>query len=82
MPAAKGKGFASQLLKSLQIRPFCDHVPGDLSPEQQAALHAFLHEVLASYFRMRMVVPENTALTILDQRFADAFADPGRPPKG
>ena len=78
---AKGKGFASQLLKSLQVRPFCDHVPGDLTPEQQAAMHAFMHEVLAAYFRMRMTVPEQTALTMLDQRFAAAFDDAGRPPK-
>lgn len=64
---------AAQLLKSLQVRPFCDdNSDQGLSPEQEAALHAFMHEMMAAYYRMRMVVPEQKALTVLDRRFATA----------
>ena len=72
---ANTSGFASALLKSLQVRPFCDDTGGqELTPEEEAALHAFLHEVLASFFRMRMAVPEEKALVILNKRFEQAFS--------
>jgi len=64
---------ASQLLGSLQVRPFCDDPrTKELTPEQRAALHVFLHEIVAAYYRMRMTVPEDLALAILNKRFADA----------
>ena len=62
-----------EFLLSLQKRPLCD--PGhtrDMTPEQLAALHAFMHEFLAAYWRMRMVVPEDRALRLLDQRVIKA----------
>jgi hypothetical protein len=68
---------ASQLLNFLQVQPFCDNTGGDLTPEQEAALHAFLHEILAAYYRMRMTVPEKTALAMLDRKFAQAAAAAG-----
>ncbi len=64
---------ATQLLTSLQVRPFCDHGDvRDLPPEQQAALHAFMFELLSAYWRMRIVVPEDKALRVLNKRFAKA----------
>lgn len=73
--AKKPVGVASALLKSIQLRPFCDHPDiEDLTPEQQAAMHAFLHEVMAAYFRMTMVVPVGTATRVLNARFAKALA--------
>jgi hypothetical protein len=79
----KGKGplgfTATRLLHSLHVQPFCDHGDvGDLPPEQQAALHAFMFELLASYWRMRMVVPEKQALRVLNARFAKAAKDKGK----
>ena len=76
----KGPGItAARLLRSLHLRPFCDHGDvGDLPPEQQAALHAFMFEMLASYWRMRMVVPEKSAVRVLNARFAKAAKDNGK----
>ncbi|HKU94303.1 MAG TPA: hypothetical protein VJR58_03455 [Vineibacter sp.] len=66
--------FARALLTSLRLRPFCDHSSTrDLTPEQVAALHAFLHEVLASFYRLSMVLPEEQTMKILDHRFTQAF---------
>lgn len=69
--------FAGRLIHSLTITPLCDHHDTtDLTPEQIAALHMFKHELLAAYYRMRMVVPEAPANRILSKRLADAFAAP------
>jgi len=83
----KAKGHvgisATRLLHSLHLQPFCDHGDvKDLPPEQQAAMHAFLFELLASYWRMRMVVPENKALRVLNTRFAKAGKDNGKGSSG
>ena len=73
-----GQLTASRLLTSLKIQPFCDDIGDqDLTPEQQAAVHAFLHEVLAAYYRMTEMVPVQKAATILDRRFAQAAS--GKP---
>jgi len=67
--------FARALLTSLRLRPLCDHSSTkDLTPEQIAALHAFLHEVMASFYRLSMVLPEEQTMKILDHRFAQAFS--------
>jgi hypothetical protein len=64
---------ATQLIGGLQVRAFCDDPrTKELTPEQQAAMHAFLHEILAAYYRMRMTVPQDLALAILNKRFSDA----------
>jgi hypothetical protein len=64
---------ATQLLGSLQAKPLCDDADvQELTPEQQAALHAFLHETIAAYYRMRMLIPEDRALAVLNKRFAKA----------
>jgi hypothetical protein len=66
---------ASQLLRSLELKPLCDaaDVQG-MTPEQVAAVHAFLHEILAAFYRMRILVPENLVLTALNKRFERAAA--------
>lgn len=78
--APAGVLTATKLLLSLQVRPFCDDA-GDqeLTPEQEAALHAFLHEIMAAYFRLRMTVPQDKVLTLLDRRFAKAATERLRP---
>ena len=40
---------------------------GGLTPEQQAALHVFKYEVLASLNRLYMVVPAQVANKIIDE---------------
>jgi hypothetical protein len=68
-------GIATALLDSLKFKPFCDHKStSELTPEQQAALHAFLHEVLAAYYRMSILVPEEARTRVLNKRFAEAIA--------
>ncbi len=65
--------MATKLLKSLQMRPFCDHTDTDqLTPEQMAAVHAFMHEMLAAYYRMTIIVPAGLSLEVLNKRFAKA----------
>ena len=74
MEQAKVKlGPAARFVRSLELKPLCDSAHAkNLTPEQQAALHAFLHEFLAAYYRMRILVPEDRANAILDSRFAKA----------
>jgi hypothetical protein len=62
-----------QLMTSLSVRPLCDGV-GDLelSEDQEAALHAFLHEILASYHRLLMHVPKDKVHAVFDRRLAGA----------
>ena len=58
------------MIKSLQVRPFCDSSQvDDLSATQQAALHVFQYEVLAAYYRVQMVVPESKIIDVLDKKF-------------
>lgn len=62
------------LLNDIRLRPFCDHNDVDhLTPEQQAAVHAFLHEFLASFYRMSIIVPEGDFLQVLNSRFSKAL---------
>lgn len=66
--------YAGALIRSLTVTPLCDHKDTtDLTPEQVAAMHMFKHELLAAYYRMRMVVPEAPANRILSKRLADAL---------
>lgn len=78
-PKEAGGLTASQLIASLEMSPRCDaaDVKG-LTPEQQAALHAFLHEVIAAYYRMTILVPQNQAMAVLDRRFSRAAQGPRR----
>jgi hypothetical protein len=66
----------TQLMGSLKLRMLCDDT-GDqeLSAEQEAAMHAFLHEVFASYYRLTTRVPEKKVRTIFNRRFASAPKD-------
>jgi len=75
MAAKPTMGTAGKILKSIKVRPFCDSNSGvrDLTPEQQAAMHAFLHEVLAAYYRMSILVPEDAIAKILSHRFDQAL---------
>ena len=50
-----------------------DPVVHQLTDVQQAALHMCKHEMLASMFRLYMVVPQKTA----DQLLSKFFKDPG-----
>jgi hypothetical protein len=43
----------------------------DLSPEQLAALHVCKHEIIASVFKVYMVVPQNKADKIFEKFFKD-----------
>jgi hypothetical protein len=67
------KRIATDLFMSLSIKPQCDHVPEELTPEQVAALHAHLHEVMASFYRLSMVVPQPLIFDVLNRRFAQAL---------
>ncbi|WP_162914728.1 hypothetical protein [Desertibaculum subflavum] len=61
--------FVAALIHSLKVEPLCDHRDTDeLTPEQIAALHAYMHENLAAYYRLLMVVPEEVANRILSKR--------------
>ncbi len=67
--------MAESLVKELQVRPFCDGPEtGGLSPEQQAALHAFQHEVLAAYYRCCEKVPLDKVNGIVGGRLARVAA--------
>jgi hypothetical protein len=67
--------FVSALIHSLAVQPLCDHRDTDeLTPEQIAALHAYMHENLAAYYRLLMVVPEAVANRIISKRFLAAAA--------
>jgi hypothetical protein len=79
-PREDGGLTATQLFNSLEMSPLCD--PSDvegLTPEQLAALHAFLHEIIAAYYRMTILVPPDQALVVLDKRFKKAAGAPRRP---
>jgi hypothetical protein len=70
------KGPASQLLGSLRQQIRCDSAEGEgLTPEQIAALHAFVHDVLRSYHHLKTLVPEEKVLAVLDRRFGKAIHD-------
>lgn len=55
-------------LKANLLKPQCTppEVP-DLTPQQQEALHVFVHEVLASLHRLYMVVPPDQADPVIDK---------------
>lgn len=61
--------IADSFLESLMLRPFCDaaDVKG-LTVEQRAALHVFLYEFLAAYYRACEKVPENNVKQVLEKR--------------
>jgi hypothetical protein len=66
-------GPMASLVGFLQMGIKCDsRQVKELTPEQQAALHVFLHEFLAQYFRMVMVVPAARANKIMDKVFRDS----------
>ena len=67
------KGIAENFVKELQVRPFCDGPEtGGLSPEQQAALHCFQHEVIAAYYRCCEKVPADSVNSIIGNRLVKA----------
>lgn len=67
--------FVAALIHSLKVEPLCDHRDTDeLTPEQIAALHTYMHENLAAYYRLLMVVPEEVANRILSKRLLKVAA--------
>jgi hypothetical protein len=67
--------MAERLIETLKVRPFCDGPEvGDLSPEQQAALHVFQHEVLAAYYRVCEKVPAAAVNRVISGRLTKAAA--------
>ena len=67
------KTLAENLINALQVQPFCDGPDLEgLSPQQQAALHVFQHEMLAAYFRVCEKVSEDTVNGIINRRLTKA----------
>jgi len=71
-PAGATLSF-TRLFGSLQISPFCEgREAQDLDPRQKAAIHLFLHEILAAYYRLITVVPAAKVAAVLNRRFRSA----------
>jgi hypothetical protein len=68
----------TRLVDALRMRPRCDSAEArDLSPEQQAAFHAFLYDVLRAYHHLKTQVPEDKVLAVLNGRFREAAESSG-----
>lgn len=67
--------IADNFLESLMLRPFCDaaDVKG-LTVEQRAALHVFMYEFLAAYYRACEKVPANSVKQALEKRIVMAVS--------
>jgi hypothetical protein len=61
----------SDPIARLAVRPFCDYPDGDKpTPEQQFALHEFIHSVLTAGYKLYQTVPPEMAGPLIRQRFA------------
>ena len=68
---AKARPLTKSLAHSLSPVLCIDPVVVQLTPFQQAALHACKHEMLASMFRLYMTVPHEVADKVLLNYFRD-----------
>ncbi len=64
--AKQGRRLSTDIVTIVSVTPFCD-APDvvDFTPEQQAALHVFKHEVLAAGYRLYQTVPASMAGPLL-----------------
>jgi hypothetical protein len=64
--AKQARKTQADVVALVAVTPFCD-APDvvDFTPEQQAALHVFKHEVLAAGYRLYQSVPPSMAGPLL-----------------
>jgi hypothetical protein len=64
--AKQGRKTPADVVAIITLMPFCDAPDvADFTPEQQAALHVFKHELLAAGYRLYQSVPASMAGPLL-----------------
>jgi hypothetical protein len=84
MPAYPSRGPSRDPLRLLAESPFCDFPENpdhpdtrDLTPEQQAALHEWYHEVLAAGYRLYQKIPPARAAIVMRKKLGLIFKHDG-----